>query len=306
MAFGDFLKKVQDVGAGIVSGAVEMGKQLAAEQAKARKEREMLIKQQEEAAKEVERKQREEQKAKELEQILKPACEKGDCCWNEHRFYFNCGNAECERKKSTKGSWGKLKHPEYWQYLKRFEEFEKLHMRPDKIIVEELAEDWLKEFAPKLLPFSKIVYDNICIHGVADNEFLNILHDINDFPVDGGELGALSIGIAGKNTFTDSSLNPCRTLAQTIDEDSIEMQLEHDFYREKSLYGRSGFIFTIKAFEFALNPKRLAEYIGDTSHISIDQLFDSEGNIKSAGEGGPEAGFYGDTIWNTVASWGKN
>ena len=88
-----------------------------------------------------------------------------------------------------------------------------------------------------------------------------------------------------------------------VDEDKFT--LSESFFHHPSLFLRSleDFEYTTKIFNIANNEEYLGKYYYDTSKINIDQMFDSEGNIKPAGLGGPQEGFYGDTIWNTVESW---
>ena len=90
----------------------------------------------------------------------------------------------------------------------------------------------------------------------------------------------------------------CQNINGTI------LHLDLDFYKNPSLYKRSDeeFDYTVKTFEIVMDPEKLAQYY-DPESININDLFNSKGNIKAAGIGGPQAGFYGDTIWNTIESW---
>ena len=84
---------------------------------------------------------------------------------------------------------------------------------------------------------------------------------------------------------------------------STELHLEHDFYRNPSLYNRDGldFDYTVKVLETMSDPEQRANFYVDSPEICISKFYDKNGNIKQAGVG--EEGFDGDTIWNVVVSW---
>lgn len=304
MSLGDLLKKVANVGLEFVGDAVEKGKEIAEEQgiiqkqktpeeldaqrlAAEKKQKEGKVEKEKLAA---QRKEAEElKKAKELEKILKPSCDKGDCLWNSGSFYYTCaGDTDCPRIKTTKKFWGgKVSNSELWPYMKRLEEIQKLQKENSLSEKKEkgFIRDLLTQFMPNFLPYQYKIGVNILFHGLINNEFFELLWDIRDIKAEnlGHKLDVLSVAY-----FDNTALN-----------------LNHDFYRNVSLYTRSDkdFDYTIKTFEMVLDNERLSAYFKDTSNISVEQLFDSNGNIKSAGIGGPEEGFYNDTIWNTVESW---
>lgn len=304
MAFGDLLKKVATKGLEIAGDVVEKGKQVAVEQGiipkqltPAEKEAERIAAEkkaaEEKAEKERikrERKEAEElKKVKELEKILKPACENGDCLWNTGKFYFTCPeNIECQKKKTTKKYWGdKVLHTELWPYMKRLEEIQKL--QKENMLSEkkekEFFKDLLTEFMPNFASYQYKIGMNILFHGIMNNDFFKLLWDIRDIKVKnlGHKIDVLTSAYIEK----------------------ISLNLKHEFYRNPSLYDRSDedFDYTVRIFETVLDEEKLSTYFKDVMNISVEQLFDANGNIKPAGVGGPEAGFYDDTIWNTVESW---
>ena len=64
------------------------------------------------------------------------------------------------------------------------------------------------------------------------------------------------------------------------------------------------FEYTVRLFETVFDFEKVDEFF-NIDLVDINSLYDTDGNIKPAGRGGPEAGFYGDTIWNTVENWSK-
>lgn len=304
MAFGDLLKKVANKGLEFVGDAVEKGKQIAEEQGIIQKQKtpeeleaERLAvekrEKEEKAEKEklaIQRKEAAElKKAQELEKILKPTCEKGDCLWNSGSFYYTCGSdVDCPRIKTTKKSWGgEVKLPELWPYMKRLEELQKLQKENSlsEKKEKEFFKDLLNEFMPNFLPYQYKIGVNVLFHGLINNKFFELLWDIRD--------------IETKN------LGHKIDVLESAYLDGTTLNLNNDFYRNPSLYNRNDedFDYTVKTFEIVLDNEKLSTYFKDVSNISVEQLFDANGNIKPAGIGGPEAGFYDDTLWNTVESW---
>lgn len=316
MAFGDLLKKATSKGLELMNEVAEKGKQFAEEQ-KAEAERKRV---EEENRKEAERvakqKAADERKAalelkkqKELEEILKPTCEKGDCLWNENKFYFTCPvDCECERKKYTKKDWGTAcAIPEFWPYMKRIEkmdahdakeldnksfydydeeELDDENFYEDSVELE-IYKDFMKEFFPQYGVDMWRIADEFIWNGLGkENKMLAVFETIKNAPEQEDIIEKLR----------------CLRKYNFVNWDYI---FEDSFCTNISLYERSldDFEYTVKLFATVLNEEELQKYFKDISNISVDQLYDTEGKIKPAGLGGPQKGFYGDTLYNTVESW---
>lgn len=304
MGFGDMLKKAASKGMEMAGEALEKGKEMAEAAAAAKLEAER--KAQEEKL-EAERKAQEEELAAErafeeerkkaIEEILKPSCEKGDCVWNDHKFYFTCGNTECPRKNLMRKDFGKaVTRPDVWPFMKRYAELEKISKDKDfdddlkdKIEVH-FVKDVISTFFPAVDEFNYNLHHTITRHIVTDGvspeaNLFNFLYDIKDF-----DWSAMEHNIAFIcSNFTDYSL---------------------EFYRNPSLYNREekDFEYTVRLFDTVTHDYKLSELLYDTSVVDYNQLFDADGNIKPVGMGGAENGFYGfDYLWNIINSWeGEN
>lgn len=304
MGFGDMLKKAASKGMEMAGEALEKGKEMAEAAAAAKLEAER--KAQEEKL-EAERKAQEEELAaarafeeerkKAIEEILKPSCEKGDCVWNDHKFYFTCGNTECPRKNLMSKDFGKsVTRPDVWPFMKRYAELEKIAKDAtfdaevkDKIETH-FTKDVIQTFFPAVESFNCNLYENIywkiSKYGVSpDSDFFNLLYDIKDF-----DWSAIENKIA--------------FLYREI------FDFSPDFYRNPSLYNREqkDFEYTVRLFDTVTHDYKLSELLYDTSVVDYNQLFDADGNIKPVGIGGAENGFYGfDYLWNITNSWeGEN
>lgn len=229
----------------------------------------------------------EQEKAERISKVLLPTCEKGDCLWNVSNFYFTCPvDCECERKKYTKKDWGgEIASPKFWPYMKRLEKLEEYDY-DGKI---EIYEDFMKEFLPQYGEGMWGIADLVISFGFERK--LNPLIDI---------MFALS-----KMPEKDSIIDKLEFLHRECSNET----LEHKAFVNESLYDRDmeDFEYTVKVLNVVLNQEKLEEFLIDTSVASVEQLFDADGKIKPAGMGGPQAGFYGDTIYNTVETWsGEN
>lgn len=300
MAFGDLLKKAASKGMEFVGDAVEIGKQIVEEQKEAaakkaeeeRIEKEKIEAEKREAA-ELKKKAELERKQKEMEAILKPTCDKGDCLWHHSRFYFTCSKeCECERKKYTKTDWDNENViPEFWPYMKRLEKLQKKGAF-DVDVEAEICKDFMKEFLPQYGVGMWGIAREFIKDGLSSrNKMLSVFFVIKDAPKQNDIIEKL----------------------QHLNNDySFQMRdciLEHGFCKKLSLYNRSteDFIYTVNLFATVLDKEKLSRCFKDISGISEEQFYDSDGNIKPAGCGGPQEGFYGDTLHNTVNSWlGEN
>jgi len=306
MALGDLLKKAANKGFNLVNDAVEKSKQFATENGLFEKQKtpeeleaERLAAEQaaqiEKAEKEKlaaqKREEKQIKKAQEIAKILTPTCDKGDCLWNSGKFYYTCGgDMDCPRIKTTIKSWGgEVYHKELWPYMKRLENIQKL--RKEDSSSKEKEKDFLKEliteFMPNFWPHHNIFGEYILKKGFQNN-FFELLWDIRNITAED----------MGKKI--RYFLWPCDVDVPTLIKDDV-LNLNYSFYRDPSLYDRSfeDFKYTIKTFEEVYKKDLPSE----TIELIIEQLFDADGNIKPAGIGGPEAGFYDDTIWNTIASF---
>ena len=84
---------------------------------------------------------------------------------------------------------------------------------------------------------------------------------------------------------------------------SSEVDLSHDYLREKSLYDRNvqDFTYTVFAFETVMDSQELSKYFRDTTGISADQFRADNGDILPAGKKG-DTGL--DTIYGVIEQWG--
>ncbi|MBQ3491485.1 MAG: hypothetical protein IJA74_02925 [Oscillospiraceae bacterium] len=289
------LKKAAGKGLEIMGDTLEKSKQMKqaqqeknAQEAQARRLAEEERLQQEQAAKEAE-----ERAA--LEKALQPSCEQGDCLWYDNRFYFTCAeDCPCERKKYTKKDWG-TDHvrPEFWPYLKRLEE--RQDNQPD---TEKIVRDFMREFFPQYGEGNSLLAQTFIMSGLTDrNPFLPIFDTLKASPVPSGGSVVSALDWLYHTYHFDACFG------------GLGPVFENKIWTNISLYDRplEDFKYTVKTIMTVLNEEKLREYSKDISGISIDQLYDADGRVKSAGCGGPQAGFYGDTIWNTVESWsGEN
>lgn len=210
-------------------------------------------------------------------EILKPSCEKGDCWWHKGSFYFTCPeNFECERKTYTKKDWANdIPDARVIPYLKRLE---KATGAEEK----EVYKDFMDEILPQ---YGRGQW------GMAEA----VLNQCDPVPM---------INIAlylGKQPYMEDMVTKLKML-RTLKRDVIR----NAFFMKESLYNRSteDFKYTMDIAAVVLDEERLETYFKDTSAISIEQLYDNDGNIIEAGIGGPKNGFYGSCIFNIVESWG--
>ena len=119
--------------------------------------------------------------------------------------------------------------------------------------------------------------------------------------VGGGGLIVIYLTALGEAPHMDNMVSKLRLLHKIVRRED----LGDPIFRNLSLYDRSeeDFEYTVNIIAVVLDEERLQGYYRDTSNISVEQLYDADGKVKSAGKGGPEKGFYGDTIWNTVEGW---
>lgn len=214
-------------------------------------------------------------------------CEKGDCLINNGTLYHTCSEFDCPRMKTAPtSSYDDIVDPCLWEYMKRLETIQKAKgFDADKS--SDFVYDLAKEHMPKYVIFLDIVGLNFISCGIArDNLLFSLLWDLKDEDISWTrhQLEQLTAGEIG----------------------SVELHLQYDFYRNPSLYNRDGidFDYTVKALELTANEEMLSQYY-DMDTVDLNDLYDSDGNIKPAGIGGPEAGQYGDTIWNALESWGE-
>lgn len=255
-------------------------------------------------AKEEEERQRVAAAKKErIERITKPTCEKGDCLWNMGRFYFTCDECiECERKKTTRNSWGATPvYPGMWPYMKRYECIKKKYDKEKEKSyqssyisheiydeMDELIADLLADLMPKFLPYAEKLRFKFLYNGITpDNPLFDLLWYLKD-----------------KDVKMTGYIMSC--LIEQVANDKY-LHIDLDFYRNLSLYRRSEkeFAYTAKTFEVLLDKEACSQYFSPEK-VNMSELFDADGNIKEAGIGGPQAGFYGDTIWNVIESWSEN
>ncbi len=94
------------------------------------------------------------------------------------------------------------------------------------------------------------------------------------------------------------------SLDGTVPRDTLQTTGSGEYLLEPSLFHRNvqEFIYTVKAFEIALDPNKLSKYFHDWEHISTADLYDKSGRIKPAG--GPNTHDDMGTIFGTIESWG--
>lgn len=300
MGFGDMLKKAASKGIEMAGEALEKGKELA-EIAKLEAERKATEEKLEAERKKQEKLEAErvfnEERENTIKELLKPSCEKGDCVWNNHKFFFTCGDVECPRKNIMSSDFGKpVTHPELWPFMKRYAEIEKIskdeqfdYNKKSKI-VSHYTNDVINALLPGVKGYNDNFYETICLiikfNGVSPcANFFNLLYDIKDLDL---------------STIEDKII--------FLEEECVDYSQE--FYRNPSLYDRpmEDFKFTVRLLDFASHEYKLSERLYDTSVVDFNQLFDTNGNIKPVGKGGAENGFYGfDYLWNVIRSWeGEN
>lgn len=242
----------------------------------------------------------EKAKQEKFEQMLKPSCDKGDCLWYKDKFYFTC-DCDCERKNfSEKGT---LRGMEFWPYMKQIEAAEKIeNFQEREEIKERINTDFVKEFF--ITDFQKengleetlkkgiplLMMEIGCKGGFeADNNYLTIV-----------------LELANLIPFNNENLEKIIFLGRACFFFTFDDTLAK-FYLNPSLYDRSqeDFESTVKLYNKANDKELLSKYFIDISNISTEQFFDADGNVKPFGKGGPQKGFYGDTLWNLVEyTWG--
>jgi len=226
-----------------------------------------------------------QKKAEELAAILAPTCEKGDCWWHGKYFYFTCPvDCDCERKTHTKKQWANvIPDSRLIPYMKRLEKATSYEAK------EEIYQDFMREILPQY------------VAGYTDGGYR-----IADIILSEADTGhpmfeiALALADAPRIDYILSKLEILRGVFLLNGE-----CLANPIFRNLSLYDRSeeDFEYTVNIIAVILDEEKLQGYYRDTSNISIEQLYDADGKVKEAGRGGPEKGFYGDTIWNTVEGW---
>lgn len=289
MGFGDLLKKAKEKAGEISAIAENLSGEISE---KIQQNREEAQKRAEEMKKQ-EAQEAERLKQEKMAKILLPTCEKGDCLWNKSRFYFTCPeDCECERKKFTKKDWGgEIAAPEFWPYMKRLEAADKNESFSLGDLHKEIYADFTKEFLPQYEGAWKLA-----------EVFL-----ASGFEKEQNQLFDIMFAIAKMDKKKDIGKKiECLRNMYGFNRKRI---LSHEVFRKESLYDMSyeDFEYAVRIFGTVLDTEKLEEYFVDISNISIEQLYDADGNPKPAGIGGPQAGFYGDTIYNTVEMWsGEN
>lgn len=254
----------------------------------------------EKAAAEAEKAKKEEAERKKIEAMLKPSCEKGDCLWNNKQFYFTCPtDCECERKKYTKRDWGgELLRPDFWPYMKRLEWIEKNEKNGDAVEEQRKVQfDFVSNFLPNYSDFLRSYYGSVIdlalVNGFEKkNLLMGLLFDLHDKVTKETAHKLLH----DKLLFLSSSWEATKLLGDP-------------FFRNFSLYDRSldDFKYAVNLFIMVMDEEKARSYYKDISMINVDSLYDGDGNVKPTGFGGPEKGFYGETLWNLVESWcGEN
>ena len=231
------------------------------------------------------------------------ACDlgKGDCCWNSDRFYCTCGDdVDCPRKKYVKAKqFGKLHSPAHFPYIKYLSKIEKKPLYEDRFYYscdgDGNYDHLLKVFFEKCLPTQYSSYrlsESICKediykHGLGeDNPVMSILYYLQDASVENSASLSHLFFIMRKG----------------------EIDLSQPIFKNVSIYQRSenDIDYTMKILDIVNNPEKLEYYYPNHDHIDISQLYNADGSVKEAGVGGPKKGFYGDVIYNIVASWDTN
>ncbi len=275
-----------------------------------------------EAAEEAERKEKE--RAERISKALEPSCEKGDCLWNNGKFYYICDECvECNRKNSTKNKQDKVKYPQLWKYMKRYEASEKI--RKEKTETFELAKEHFGEEYGVVYESGERddYYHSLSIEQKAAWEVINdnwndILNSIDMFaselfdefmPAYTNNITLeVKVNLSGITTPFFDLLWDLKDMDIDISDDiwdilfageleisddlSYPLELDQDIYRNPSLYNRS-----IYDFRYTLEMLLLTASEKDETY---KKLFDNDGNILPAGIGGPEKGFYDPCIWNVI------
>lgn len=283
-------------------------------------------KKEQEAAEEAERKEKE--RAERIAKALEPSCEKGDCLWNNGKFYYICDECiECNRKSSTKKMQGKVKYPQLWKYMKRFEEnekflndkltelnyFKKEYYNQYGITIEEgdqnggylhnsddpdrrskyFAYNSLKSMQNKVFEEMDHFAEELTAEFMprfSENQY--ILYHINTIGITNEFFDLLwDLKDTGVELTDDMILFLSENTMELSTGDKLPLGIEREIFRNPSLYNRSygDFVYTVKA--FALTPEDDPIY---------EKLFDPEGNVLPAGRGGPKKGFYDPCIWNVI------
>ena len=225
---------------------------------------------------------------------------KGDCCWNGDRFYCTCGDdVDCPRKKYVKAKqFGKLHAPEHFPYIKYLSKIKKkIEPMSEKLAYYTCDGDGdydrlLKVFFENCLPSqygyfrlsSTMCKEDIYDYGLGeDNPVMSILYYLQDASVE-----------------NSASLSDLFYIMK-----KGEVDLSQPIFKNVSIYQRSDndIHYTMKILDIANNPEKLELYYPNHDHIDISQLYNADGTVKEAGVGGPKEGFYGDVIYNIVASW---
>lgn len=214
-------------------------------------------------------------------------CEKGDCLINNGTLYHTCSESDCPRMKTTPtSSYDNIIDPCLWKYMKRLEAIQSAQgLDPEKEA--NFVYDLAKEYMPEYVIYLDIVGLNFVSSGITrDNLLFSLLWEMKDKDISWTrhQMEQLTIGEIG----------------------SVELHLQREFYRNPSLYNRDGidFDYTVKIFETVMDEEKLSQYF-DPNSVDTNDLYDLDGNIKPAGIGGHEAGFYGDTIWSLIESWSE-
>lgn len=251
-----------------------------AEEAKAERER---IAAERKAAEEAEKAAKEAARQEEIAEMLKPTCENGDCLWYCDKFYFTCPkDCECERKLYTKKKWGFIESDSpYWPYMKRYEKEDS-----------EVASDFLEEFLPQYCENDDwISNDDFCDNLLSSGG----LSPDNDWH---------KLFLAIKDGDYCEDMNDKFNYLYRISYEHRGI-LNEPIFGMYSLYSRSldDFKYTVKLFAVLRDSDWRAFYFPDFPDITEAELYDADGNLKEVGFGGPEEGFYGDNLYNMVASW---
>lgn len=322
---------------GILKGRIQLEaekerkKRIKANQEKLRREREEA--ERENARKAEIEKNKEKARADRIAKALEPSCEKGDCLWNNGRFYYICDECvECNRKISTKNMQGKVKYPQLWKYMKRYEQQEKLNEERREF------EDRVAQFKERVtengLSWYDVYYDvdrflESLYDYSEDNPIRNYVNELHKTEEDLMErkdyIGELLIaGYMPKfihyrsiadfinnngidNAYfdlvwdlKDVDIYIPDGLLQLLEDGEMEfsdeefhpLELERDFYRNPSLYQRD-------ADDFVYTIEHLLKAAKEDED-RYKKLFDEKGNILPAGIGGPQKGFYDPCIWNVI------
>lgn len=293
MGFLHKVKNAAQAAAGQVQTALE-------QQAEAKKQKEAELaaaKAKEEQAKaereERERKEKEalaeKQRQERIAKMLEPTCDKGDCLWYRNKFFFTCSEeCECERKRYTQKDWNVEPYDQcYWPYMKRLE-------KKDDIV--NVCTDFANEFLPEqdhllLRDWGPVVIEcdnaadllkNIIGIDLISNQFLSLLLKLYN-TLDPSD----SKGFGGKVSCFRYWQRDC----------SNEFYLNPSLYKETLAYRDFKFIAIISDLILNSNTRHL-------KNVTIDDLLDENGDVKPCGIGGPKAGEYGNTIWNTLVECG--